>query len=66
MVLVVTHLVVLKMAAVEGEHVQILSGDLEAIQTHGDSSSFQNSCPGLNYPAQQRKQQLVRASKIHF
>ena len=36
------------MAAIEGEHVQILSGDLEAIQTHGDSSSFQNSCPGLH------------------
>ena len=42
MVLVVTHLVV------EGEHVQILSGDLEAFQTHAESSFFQNSCPGLH------------------
>ena len=36
------------MAAVEGESVQFLFGELEAIQTHGDPSSFQNSYPGIH------------------
>ena len=37
------------MAAVEVECVQkTISCDSEATQTHGDSSSFKNSCPGLH------------------